>query len=64
MFLSHHGIKGQRWGVKNGPPYPLKAKDHSKSEQSAGWRSSLKGSSKSKSSVKKHGLSKKQRRAI
>lgn len=22
-FLSHHGIKGQKWGVKNGPPYPL-----------------------------------------
>lgn len=23
MYLSHHGIKGQKWGVKNGPPYPL-----------------------------------------
>lgn len=22
-FLMHHGIKGQKWGVKNGPPYPL-----------------------------------------
>ena len=22
--LYHHGIKGQRWGVRNGPPYPLK----------------------------------------
>lgn len=21
--LYHHGIKGQKWGVKNGPPYPL-----------------------------------------
>lgn len=21
--LYHHGIKGQRWGVRNGPPYPL-----------------------------------------
>lgn len=21
--LSHHGIKGQQWGVRNGPPYPL-----------------------------------------
>lgn len=21
--LSHHGIDGQRWGVRNGPPYPL-----------------------------------------
>lgn len=23
--LYHHGIKGQRWGVRNGPPYPLGA---------------------------------------
>lgn len=22
-ILRHHGIKGQKWGVKNGPPYPL-----------------------------------------
>ena len=21
--LEHHGIKGQKWGVQNGPPYPL-----------------------------------------
>lgn len=21
--LFHHGIKGQKWGIKNGPPYPL-----------------------------------------
>ena len=22
-YLVHHGILGQKWGVKNGPPYPL-----------------------------------------
>lgn len=22
-YLIHHGIKGQQWGVQNGPPYPL-----------------------------------------
>lgn len=22
-YLAHHGIKGQRWGKRNGPPYPL-----------------------------------------
>lgn len=24
MYLMHHGVKGQKWGVRNGPPYPLK----------------------------------------
>ena len=40
-FLAHHGILGQKWGRKNGPPYPLDAKDHSASEKKAGWRKSL-----------------------
>lgn len=22
-YLVHHGIKGQEWGIRNGPPYPL-----------------------------------------
>ena len=21
--ISHHGVEGQQWGVKNGPPYPI-----------------------------------------
>lgn len=29
MFgLEHSGIKGQKWGVKNGPPYPLSKDMH------------------------------------
>ena len=39
--LCHHGILGQRWGKRNGPPYPLDAGDHSASEKKAGWRKSL-----------------------
>lgn len=31
--LYHHGIKGQKWGVKNGPPYPLNTSDKSASEK-------------------------------
>ena len=29
-YLIHHGIKGQHWGIQNGPPYPLDAKTHRK----------------------------------
>lgn len=36
--LYHHGIPGQKWGRKNGPPYPLDAKDHSAAEKEAAKR--------------------------
>jgi hypothetical protein len=39
--LAHHGILGQKWGKRNGPPYPLGADDHSAREKKAGWRKSL-----------------------
>lgn len=32
-YLAHHGIEGQKWGVRNGPPYPLSAEDHSAREK-------------------------------
>lgn len=41
--ISHHGILGQQWGKRNGPPYPLKPEDHSKSEEKSGWKKSLEG---------------------
>lgn len=25
-YLEHHGIQGQKWGIKHGPPYPLDRK--------------------------------------
>lgn len=30
--LAHYGIEGQRWGIRNGPPYPLSKGAHSKLE--------------------------------
>ena len=41
LELYHHGIAGQKWGKRNGPPYPLGSGDHSASEKKAGWRKSL-----------------------
>ena len=40
-YMQPHGILGMKWGVMNGPPYPLGASDHSSSEKKAGWRRSL-----------------------
>lgn len=34
-YLIHHGIKGQQWGVQNGPPYPLDNGQKSWSEKKA-----------------------------
>lgn len=41
LELYHHGVAGQKWGKRNGPPYPLVASAHSASEKKAGWRKSL-----------------------
>ena len=39
--LAHHGVKGQKWGVQNGPPYPL-----DKSEKKSNMVSELDDSEK------------------
>lgn len=33
--LSHHGILGQKWGKRNGPPYPLGESSHTSAEKTA-----------------------------
>ncbi len=34
-YFAHHGIQGQKWGVKNGPPYPLDSKAKTSSEKTS-----------------------------
>lgn len=52
-ILRHHGIKGQKWGKRNGPPYPLDAEDHSAAEKKARWQYSLNRNTNSRSRLKK-----------
>lgn len=44
-YLVHHGILGQKWGKKNGPPYPLAPGDHSSAEKRAMGKSKARKSS-------------------
>lgn len=34
-YISHHGILGQKWGNRNGPPYPLGGGDYTEAEKKA-----------------------------
>lgn len=57
--LYHHGIKGQRWGVRNGPPYPLGASARSTSEKKADHtdhKRSLDKGSKKRYNKNKYGM--------
>lgn len=40
-ILIHHGIPGQKWGVRNGPPYPLNDSTVSSSEKLASKKKTL-----------------------
>lgn len=58
-YLFHHGILGQKWGVQNGPPYPLGSGDHSAREKRVGWRASLKeGDQNNKKQITKKDITK------
>lgn len=65
-YLVHFGIKGQKHGVRNGPPYPLSASSHSSAERAAGtkgWSAKAKKESKSHSDRGSFELTDKQREA-
>lgn len=40
-YLAHHGILGQKWGKKNGPPYPLDYKKLSEEERAKAKESAI-----------------------
>lgn len=39
-YISHHGIQGQKWGERNGPPYPLSGGQYSPAEKRKKYRKS------------------------
>lgn len=40
-YIKHHGILGQKWGDRNGPPYPLSGGDYSREEKKQLYRARL-----------------------
>ena len=37
IYLEHHGIKGQKWGERHGPPYPLDSKTHARAKKAGDY---------------------------
>ena len=51
--LYHHGIKGQEWGVQNGPPYPLPYSAHTPIEKRKNPKTLLDNYNESKRELKR-----------
>jgi len=47
-YLAHHGIPGQSWGTRNGPPYPLSAQKVAKVKKALEKRRKEKAAEKEK----------------
>lgn len=53
-YLVHHGITGQRWGKRNGPPYPLNESAKSAAEKKSAYKVNKKElTDEQKSKIKK-----------
>lgn len=50
--LYHHGIKGQEWGDRNGPPYPLDYEAHTAEQKKLNPKSTIDGDAKTENSKK------------
>ena len=68
--ICHHGIKGQKWGVRNGPPYPLDYEQHNSKEKKSNSKSSLNNyvnnnpSNKSSDAARREKIHKRTERAL
>lgn len=62
--LYHHGIKGMKWGDRNGPPYPLGSSARAGVDKRAERQKSVDKTSESSDNKKKTRLSDKQKKAI
>lgn len=51
--LEHHGIKGQSWGKRHGPPYPLEGDDRRRSREFAKQNREKKKEEREKIKIKK-----------
>ena len=62
--LCHHGIQGQKWGKRNGPPYPLDYESHSSAEKKKNPKSKISGDNQNDSSKEHKGLTSRQKKLI
>ena len=62
--LYHHGIRGQKWGEHNGPPYPLGSRKSGSERYYASKSKRSTDKNKSSEATKKQGLTDTQKRVI
>ena len=62
--LAHHGIKKMKWGVRNGPPYPLSPSAHSAAEKKANNGKYSQGVKQDRGKKKREPMSEEKKRKI